>query len=176
MRPVLTPLDGTAIIGTDELVDLSVTAAKLAAGAVTSSKMGADSVTAAAIAAGAVGASEIADGVITDTEMATGYKLQEAWNYLTLAAGWVAGAAGAITYKKLGNTCFIYGEIVKAPSGSATFGTLPVGFRPPEQAALAAVSSTGYGVSVFIETSGLCTASAMATGASLIVSGMFRLP
>lgn len=63
---------GAGTIGTAELADSLITAAKIPASTITAVKIAANAVGASEIATSAVGTAEIADGVIADADIATG--------------------------------------------------------------------------------------------------------
>lgn len=102
----------TGTVGSDEIQDSAVTAAKIAAGAVGSSQIATDAVTASEIAAGAVGSSEIATDAVTASEIAAG-----AVGSSEIAADAVTAseiAAGAVGSSELANTAVSAGSYTAA--------------------------------------------------------------
>jgi hypothetical protein len=143
-RPVLTPLDGVAIVGTDELADLAVTNGKLATDAVTTAKIANSQVTLAKIAPATYGS---ANGPLTlvqrfsDNRFKAGAPVDPedvvtkayadalvvpGWNTLSMAGGW----AGTIWYGRIGGAVMLQAEVTSVSSGIPVMATLPVGFRP----------------------------------------------
>lgn len=108
-----------SLVGTSQIVDGSVTsakiadnavvAAKIAAGAVGSAALASSSVVAASIAAGAVGSAAIADNAIVAAKIATG------------SVGSAIIADNAVVAAKIADAAV---GIVKISSGTATSGTL----------------------------------------------------
>jgi len=101
-----------SLVGTSQIVDGSVTSAKIASGAVGSSALASGSVVSASIAAGAVGSAALASGAVVSASIAAG------------AVGSSALADNSVVSSKINSGSATSGQILQANgSGGVSFST-----------------------------------------------------
>lgn len=165
-----------SLVGTSQIVDGSVTSAKISSGAVGSAALASGAVVAASIAAGAVGSAALADNAVVAAKIAAGSVGTAAISSGAATSGQIlqANGSGAVTFATpaAGGGITLLGTITASSATAVSFTSIPTTYknlRVRWQQVYTSVSNSYLGVRFNSDTSSAYSMAGFSFGPSAFV-------